>query len=495
MPRRPTTAAPRPKGGGRGVRPLHEQVYEGLRASVVRGELGPGERVPSSRAAAERLGVARATVTLAYERLAAEGYLEGRPGSGTFVAPSLPDDAFAAPRAARLPASPARAAAPRPPRAAAAPLPPRGGPRAFQMNVPALDEFPLATWSRLGAEAWREADRSWLGYQPPGGHAPLREAVAKHLREVSGLACGAEQVVVTAGSQQALGLVARVLLGPGDAVWVEEPGYYAARRAFADAGAAICPVPVDAEGLSVDAGRAASPAARLAYVTPSNQCPLAVRLSAERRLALLAWAREAGAWVVEDEFDSAFRYRGRPLASLHALDGGERVIYVGSFSLSVFPALRIGFAVVPPALAGPLAAARAMADWHSPVAAQAQLAAFVGRGHLARHVRRMRVLYAERQAAVLDEAPRALGGMLELAARDAGVHLVGWLGEGIDEARAVAEAARRGVEVRPLSMYALAPPARGALLLGYASASPGALRAGVRRLAAALDAARKGAGA
>jgi GntR family transcriptional regulator/MocR family aminotransferase len=271
---------------------------------------------------------------------------------------------------------------------------------------------------------------------------------------------------------------------------VEDPCYIGARGALLGAGVRVVAVPVDSEGLNAAAAERRHPGARLCYVTPSHQYPLGVTMSLARRLALLDWARRAGAWIVEDDYDSEFRYAGRPLASLQGLDRDQRVLYVGSFSKVLYPALRLGYLVAPPDLVGAFVAARALADHHSPTLTQALLADFIRDGHLARHVRRMRTLYEERQLALVNAARRELGGCLSVAPADMGLHLVGWLADGVDDREASRRATAAGVEAPPLSTYRLKQGERGGLLLGYAATAPRQIRDGVRRLASALRQAR-----
>jgi GntR family transcriptional regulator/MocR family aminotransferase len=353
------------------------------------------------------------------------------------------------------------------------------------MVVPALDRFPCRDWARLANAIWRKPPIELLNYPKPGGYMPLRRAIAGYLATERGLHCDPGQIVITAGSQQALHLTGQVLLRPRDAVWMEEPGYYAARLAFERAGARVHAVPVDADGLNVAAGIRKAPRATLAYVTPAHQHPLGCRLSLERRLALLRWAESAGAWVIEDDYDSEYRYTGRPLAPLHALDEGHRVIYVGSFSLTLFPSLRLGFVVAPPALVDGFLSARSLSGWNSPAVDQAVLAQFIERGLLVRHLRRMRVLYAERQQSLLHEG-RKLGDWLRLEAQSAGLHVVGCL-NGIGEAETIQHARSAGVELRPMSMYHAGRPRRSAVLFGFAPFDPAATREAVGRLRRALE--------
>lgn len=474
-----------------GPEPLHRQLYSGLREAILGGRLAAGARLPATRTLAAQLGISRNTVANAFEQLLTEGYLEGRVGDGTYVTRALPDDlgrpgALAAggeqpeggPRAISQ-----RGAALSRVRVSAAPE--LGGLRAFRLG-PDGEAFPLAVWSRLLSRRWRHPPRELLGYGDPAGYRPLREAIAGYLAAARGIRCSVEQVIVVSGSQQGLDLAAQVLLDPGDSAWIEEPGYLGARGALIGAGARLVPVPVDGDGLCVADGVSRCPEARLAYITPSHQFPLGVTMSLSRRLALLEWARAAGAWVLEDDFDSEFRYAGRPLAALQGLDGAGRVIYIGTFSKVLLPALRLGYLVVPPDLVDVFVAARALADRHSPNVEQAALADFIGEGHFARHIRRMRSSYAERQAILCEAVGRDLRDLLSVRPTPTGMHVVGWLAPGIDDRAAVRAAALCGVETQPLSAYALEARSPGGLLLGYTAVGGPELRDGVHRLAEVL---------
>lgn len=475
--------------------PLFRQLYEGLRCGILDGTLAAGVRVPATRRLAGELGVSRNTVLNAYEQLLAEGYLEGKAGSGTYVPRTLPEELLQV-----RPAAPAQPAPP--PRR---PLSRRGEllagtsagvarssgvPRPFRPGTPALDAFPFETWRRLVARHHRRPPPDRLAYDHAAGYAPLRRAIAAHLGPARAVRCDPDQVLVVNGAQHGLDLVTRLLLDPGDTAWVEDPGYPGARAALQGAGVRLVPIPVDGDGLDVVAGAARGPDARLAYVTPSHQYPLGVTLSLPRRLALLEWARRANAWVVEDDYDSEFRYAGRPLAALQGLDRDGRVIYLGTFSKTLFPALRLGYLVVPPDLADAFVAARHATDRQAATLTQAVVADFLDEGHFVRHVRRMRTLYAERQETLLRAAGRELGGLLELGPCATGLHLMGWLAAGRDDRRASLAAARAGVEAPPLSGYCLEPRGRGGLMLGYAGADARQIRDAVRRLGAALRADR-----
>jgi len=377
--------------------PLYRQLYNAVRAAILDGQLPAGARLPATRVLAVDLGLSRTTVLTAMAQLLAEGYVEGKRGSGTCVARILPDAALHIGRAPAGvgPSSSAtgRTLSRRGQLLATASLGPSrdaGMARAFRPGVPALDLFPWKTWLAIEGRLLRRLSGALRLYDNPAGYRPLRQAVADYLGAARAVRCEADQVIVVAGSQQALDLVARVLLDPGDAVWVEEPGYAGAKGALAAAGARVVPAPVDAEGLDVAAARQRCAAARLAYVTPSHQYPLGMTMSLSRRLALLRWASDAGAWVVEDDYDSEYRYTGRPLAALQGLDTEGRVIYTGTFSKVLFPALRLGYLVVPTDLADAFARAKALTDRGSPVLGQAMLADFLAEGHFGRHIRRMR---------------------------------------------------------------------------------------------------------
>lgn len=478
---------------------LHQQIYASLRAAILEGRLAPGSRVAAARALSLDLGVSRNTVVTALAQLRAEGYVEARERSGTFVAAALPEAALAAARirrsagqvgshapglsrhGARLSAIGEGSSVESPGRILSA------RPRAFRTGVPALDAFPWTAWTRLTSKHLRTGMRSLGDYGPAAGLPALRTAIAAHVAAARGTACEPEQVIVTNGAQQALDLTSRLLLDAGDAVWMEEPGYARARACFAAAGARVVPVPVDDDGISVEEGMRRAPDARLAYVTPSHQYPTGVVTSAARRLALLRWARAARAWVIEDDYDSAYRYASRPLASLHGLDVDGRVLYVGTFSKTLFPALRLGYVVVPKALVDAFTAVRTIMDRQSPSVDQAVLAEFIEDGHYARHLRRMRMLYLERRDALLDAAPALFGDRLELTPGDAGMHVVGLLPPGIDDRAISDRALARGVEVPALSRHAAEPVARGGLMLGYAAFSPRSIRAALKILATTLD--------
>ena len=468
---------------------LQQQIYRTVRRAILEGSIGPGQRLPSSRALAADLGVSRTTTVLALEQLVAEGYLAARHGSGTFVASELPDDLPHGRLAHRF-ATDRHPPLSRRGAALARLLPPagrlEGPPRAFRLGVPALDLFPIELWWRLCQRRLRAATLAQLDYGDVAGSSALRQAIADHVRAARGTRCEAEQVFVVAGAQRGLEWIGKLLLDAGDSVWLEEPGYPGARSAMLAAGAHVVPVRVDAEGLDVTAGTRRAARARMALVTPSHQFPCGVAMSLPRRLALLRWASEADAWVVEDDYDSEFRHGTRPIPCLHGLDVDGRVIYVGSFSKTLFPALRLGFVIVPGDLGERLRAARRAADVHPPRLDQAVLAEFISEGHYERHLRRMRRVYGERLEALHEAAQRLGGGALRLRPVRTGLHAVADL-QDVDATAVALEAAARGVEVRPLSAYCAGPSRDNALVLGFSAVGPERLASGMERLVAAIE--------
>ncbi len=474
-----------------GMIPFHRQIYEGLRQLILTGRLTAGESLPSTRRLAADLDVARTTVVYAYEQLIAEGYVEGKIGAGTYVADIRPDDHLYAPRptSARSDESEAPLLLSKRGedfRRAAALWTPFGyGLRAFPVGVPALDAFPIAEWQRLANQCYRELPLSALGYANPAGYEPLRQAIATYLRQARAVHCDASQVIIVTGAQQALHLAARLLLDPGDTVWVENPGYLKAWEAFRSVGARLMPMPVDSEGIDVRSGLSTAPTARVAYVTPSHQFPLGVTMSLARRYALLQWAQQNQAYIIEDDYDSELRYVGRPLPSLQGLYLTTQVIYVGTFSKVLFPNLRLGYIVVPPALVGAFTAAQSTLNGPVTAIDQRVLARFMADGHFERHIRRMRALYAERQAMLLDHAD-LLNGLLELSPVEAGMHLVGRLVKNVDDRLAARHAAKLGIVALSLSQFSFNHNGQQGLLLGYTAIDPATIREDVGRLATAL---------
>jgi GntR family transcriptional regulator/MocR family aminotransferase len=474
---------------------MHRQLYSTFRSAILDGGFAPGTRLPSTRALADDLGVSRTTVLQAFERLVSEGYATARSGAGTRVATSLNTTAHRR-SAIRVEGRGARAPErdPRLSRASQAMIDEFKSPRPphrmvpFALGYPAIDEFPVALWARLIGRLWRTRASEMLSFTDIRGYPPLREAIAHYVMTARGVRCTAEQVIVVNGAQHGIDLMARVLLDPGDAAWVEEPGYRPVRAALRASGAQIVRVPVDEHGLDVREGERRAPHARLAFVTPSYQAPLGVTLTLERRLALLDWAARADAWVLEDDYNGEYRYDTDPIPAVHALDRAGRVIYIGTFSKTVAPGLRVGYLVLPLSLVDAVTRARLASDLHTPVPEQAVFAEFLAGGHFARHIRRTRDLYRERQKNLLELAPEMTGGLLDVRPAPAGMRLLGLLPRGVD-ARAVSwAAAERGVLVTPLSRSAPASmmDGREGLLLGYAAYDREASREALRVLAGVL---------
>ncbi|GAB5521482.1 MAG: PLP-dependent aminotransferase family protein [Rhodothermales bacterium] len=463
----------------------HQAVYQHLRDRILSGHLRPAQQLPPTRTLAEELGVARGTVTLAYEHLKAEGYAEARVGSGTFVADVvLPSPASLPQRHSCAAASPRSISQ----RAQAAIRPPRfeqgAGMLPFRVGTAPLDLLPRPELARIAARIMRSAPMEVWGYGPAQGELGLREALAAYLRTARGLAVDAEQIIITAGTQQALWLIAQVLADPDDAVWAEDPGYAGAVEAFEHAGLRVASVPVDDEGLSIARGAARAPNARLAYVTPTHQFPTGATLSLARRLELLQWAEAAGAWIIEDDYDGAFWYRGAPLEPLYTLDASARVLYVGSLSKMLSPAFRIGFLVAPPDLVAPLVHARTAMDRHPPTWMQHTVATFIEEGHFGRHVRRLRKTGFERQHALLDAAEQHFGAICTLAPSDTGLHLVGHANDpAVDDVAMAYAAQAAGLHAKPLSVYYRQEQAQKGWLFGYAPFASADLRWAAQRLA------------
>jgi GntR family transcriptional regulator / MocR family aminotransferase len=472
--------------------PAYVRICDRIRSAITSGALAPNARLPSSRTLAKDLGVARNTVDWALGQLVADGYIVRRRGAGSFVVPRLPERD--APPLAWTRIAPAKSAAGTrrlSERAKALQTYP-GHYRAltaipFTPSLPPIDEFPRQVWNRLLArEAGRTGTDYWA-YGASNGLPALREAIAAHASAMRATRCSPDQVIVVTSTQQAAELAAKVIADPGDRAWVETPGYQPALHCFRAAGMQVVGVPVDEQGLDVNAGRALEPRARLAYVTPAHQYPLGYEMSLERRKALLDWALESDAYVVEDDYDGDYRYEGRPIASLQGMDGNGRVIYVGSFNKILFPALRIAYVIVPEPLVGAFVDTKHVADGHTALLLQGVLAAFITDGHLARHLRKTRALYDERRLAFLEEA-KILEDVLEFGPARAGMHVTARFKQAtIDDRAVAAECARGGVDVHPLSKYGATD--RGGLVFGFAGASRAAARVGFKVVRRAILAA------
>lgn len=477
--------------------PIYRQIYEKIRRSILDGHAAPGTKLPPSRVYAESLGVSRMTVINAYDQLLAEGYLEGRQGSGTFVASELPEELLSV-----KPADPAgslRGSISRKPtfssygrdvRRQTATVASHHSPTVtvpFQHSLIASEEFPFGLWSKITQHRLKYSYRLLAGYGEPSGYLPLRRAIAHHLRSTRGVNCDDEQVLVTSGTQQALFLITQVLIAADDTVWLEDPCHLGTSDVMAAFGVDAKRIPVDDEGFDLErALRQTRTPARLIYLTPSRQFPLGMTMSLQRRLSVLEWARDNRAWMIEDDYDSEFRYSGRPLPALQGLDRSGRVLYVGTFSKTVFPGLRLGCVVLPPDLVDVFAAARTLNDLHAPMLEQLVLADFIADGHFERHVRRMRTLYRDRQAVLVEQAGKYLEGRLDVSPSDAGMHLIGWLPKGVDDRAASKVAEDNGLRAGAVSRYTKRKLDRGGLMLGYTGFNERQIKAGIKKLARVL---------
>jgi GntR family transcriptional regulator/MocR family aminotransferase len=465
---------------------LHRQIYDAYRTAIVDGSLRPGQRIPSTRVLASELGVSRFPVLNAYAQLLAEGYFESRVGAGTVISSFLPDQLTpSGVTGARLAAT---RSGPRPVARRSSILPSlEGSPwllgwGAFGVGQVAFDEFPLHVWSNLVARRCRHMDAKSFHYGNQLGSRAFRETIATYLRTARSLHCEAEQVMIVSGSQQALEISARVLLDPGSRVWVEEPGYRLARYVLSLAGCHLVPVPVDMEGLDVAAGIKRCRKARAALVTPSHQFPLGVTMSASRRLQLLDWAQSTGSWIIEDDYDSEYRYESLPIASLQGLDANGRVIYIGTFSKVLFPSLRLGYVVIPSDLVDRFLAIRWAMDLGPPSFYQEVLADFIREGYFARHIRRMRILYRDRRSALVDSIGKELGSMVEVLGSEAGMHLAVTLPNGSRDLEIAARAARQNLWIWPLSPCYVGEVSRPGFILGFGSTAVADIPRAVREL-------------
>ncbi len=469
--------------------PLYRQLYEWFRRAILDGQLRPGQRVPSTRGLAAELKVSRIPVSSAYEQLQAEGYFETFVGAGTCVVRSIPDDALK-PAAGKMRDASRQVSKSQSPRRVSRRVALMRVPAqtwsnklvAFRVSLPALEHFPSGVWSKLVNRHSRRPTRQLMAYGDAMGYMPLREAIAEYLGAVRAVRCEPSQILVTTGSQLGLQLSAQVLLDPKDRVWIEEPGYPGARHALISTGAQLVPVPVDSEGLNVAKGIRRARSARAVYITPSHQYPLGVTMTATRRMQLLNWVARSGAWIIEDDYDSEYRLGGRPIPSLQGLDTGARVIYVGTFSKVMFPALRLGYVVVPKDLEDAFFTARDATDQFSSTLYQAVMTDFIREGHFARHIRRMRILYMERRTALVEAVQKQMGDNLEVIGAEAGMHLVALLPRGVSDVEVSKKAAELGISAMPLSTCYLTPPARGGLILGYGGTDAQQIHDGVQKL-------------
>jgi GntR family transcriptional regulator / MocR family aminotransferase len=455
--------------------PLYRQISVWFQRAILAGQLQPGQRVPSTRALAKALKVSRIPVLSAYELLIAEGYFQPFVGAGTCVSQSIPDAMFRAERDG-LPSAMSNEAEFTAKRAISR--------RAAGMEGPAqawldrcrgctdLEHFPIGIWSKLVSRHARKISRDIMGYGDPMGYGPFREAVAEYLGAFRAVKCDPSQILVTTGAQQGLLICALALLDPKDDVWLEEPGYPGTHQALNVAGARLVPVPVDAEGLNVERGIEMAKHARAAFVTPSHQFPMRITMSAARRIELLSWAAGTGAWIVEDDYDSEFRFSGNPIASLQGLDTEARVIYVGTLTKVMFPSLRLGYIVVPKDLTRKFLTLRNANDsFSTSVLYQMAMTDFIREGHFSRHIKRTRAVYMERRRALAAAVSAHAHGVLEVMGDDAGMFLVVLLPPGVDDVEVVNKARQAGIRANALSQCYLNPPERGGIQIDYANSN------------------------
>jgi GntR family transcriptional regulator/MocR family aminotransferase len=461
--------------------PLSQQVYKALREAILSGKFSNGEKLPSTRDLAEQLGVSRTVVLLAYDQLLAEGFASGRAGSGTYVSSAVTRASSGPVSSPKFPLSRYGSSAAFawsrinfPPRRESSVL------YDFAYGRSDVEDFPFEMWRRILLRCARKAPVAELDYGWAAGNPALRDAISVHLRRSRAVVCDASQVIVVNGSQQAIDLIARVLIERGDQIVIEDPSYQGTREALLAVGARLHPVGVDDEGL--DPHHLPSKA-RIAFVTPSHQFPTGAVLPLGRRIGLLEWARRNNALLVEDDYDGEFRYEGQPLESLQGLDREGRVIYVGTFSRTVFSSLRIGYLIAPRSLVTAFSAAKWLSDRHTATLEQETLAEFIGSGMYERYLRRVRRRNAARRTALLDSIQAHLGNRVEVTGDGAGAHVVLWPKRHVTEHSVIADAASRGVGVYGISPYFMKQRCRPGLLLGYSRMREAEIREGIRRLA------------
>lgn len=452
--------------------PIYKQVYESIRLAILKGNIRAGEQLPATRQLSDELKISRNIISLAYEQLILEGYVVGKVGAGTFVSSTIPDDFIKTSGATEsIPLVPlVKSTAPS--EFNRTEVLPRNTVREeivpFQNAVPGLDIFPFKSWNKIAAREYKAIRNLHLGYDDAMGYLPLRENIASYLRSSRGVRCEAGQVLIVNGAQQALSLCSHALLGTGDRVMVEDPGYIGARAAFRNYGAKIIPVPVEADGLDVTFLRKQKENAKLIYLTPGHQYPLGGTLALDKRIELLNWAANRNTWIIEDDYDSELRYFGRPLAAMQGLDQSGKVIYVGTFSKVLFPGLRVAYMVLPTlAMSEHFKSIKAVFDRQLPIMEQVITNTFMHEGHFVRHLRKMRIEYLERQKVMIRAIEKELSGKLHVEEQPAGMHLIGWLPKKSSDQEISNALARKGIIANPLSEYTLKFRRDPGLLLGY----------------------------
>lgn len=468
--------------------PIYRQLDASLRRIILDGTLAPGQKLPSTRELAQELGVSRITVKSVYEQLVAEGYALARTGAGTFVSDGLEFEASPRIRPRRRHARPPdieiseRAKSIMSTKAGVR----QGETAPFRPGVPALDLFPVKVWNKYLLDATTCNERRNLSYGEVKGSTALRASIARHLTDARGMQVDPDQIVITSGAQQAFVLIAFVLLNNGDTVWYENPGHIAGRDVMQIMGSSVAPVPIDSEGMDLNFAIENHPRPTLIFTTPSHQQPLGTTMSLGRRLALLNYAQENGAWIIEDDYDSEFRYRGRPLPALSALDSERRVFYVGTFSKSMFAAMRLGYIVVPPGLVDTFAQARNLLGQSSSAVVEQALSRFMDDGRFVEHIRKMRRIYRERRDILYDCLVRDCTDSLTPQPTDAGMHMLAWLRNGVDDQTAHLALLEAGIDSLPLSVYCIQPLARSGLVLGFCSANEKRIPKLVKRMSETL---------
>jgi GntR family transcriptional regulator/MocR family aminotransferase len=466
--------------------PLYKQLYENFRIAILDGRFSPGQKLPGTRSLADELKISRNTVVLAFEQLLLEGYIKGRVGSGTFVS-EIPDNILNVKEKISRKKSGKKIT-----KNLIAQL---GSPELihrntsseeiipFQNGVPDLDEFPLKTWLKINNQTSQKISNIHLGYGDAAGYKPLREEISAYLRTYRGVNCTAEQIIIVNGSQQGLDLVMRVLLNQNDAVWLEDPGYFGARASMLFAGAKIFPSPLDNDGLNIEYSSGKYPVPKLIYTTPSHQFPLGLTMSISRRIQILQYASKNDCWIIEDDYDSEFRYSGSPLPSLQGMDKNNCVLYLGTFSKVLFPGLRLGYLVLPdPQMLNLFVSAKSMMDRQSPTFEQIITSQFLKEGYFTKHIRKMRTLYKERQEFLIKEVEKEFGNLIKIKSSDAGMHLIAWLPENSDDMKISRKAKENNLIVYPISEYVLKFKQKPGLLLGYTAFDKVRLKNGVHKL-------------
>ncbi len=466
--------------------PLYKQLYDKFRQSILDSKFSPGQKLPGTRSLAAELDISRNTVVMAFEQLLLEGYIKGKIGSGTFVN-EIPDNILNIQEKVNRKKSGKKISTNL--------IAQLGSPELlyrntsieeiipFQNGVPDLNEFPIKTWLKINNQTTQKISSVELGYGDAAGYKPLREEIASYLRIFRAVNCSAEQIVIVNGSQQGLDLVMRVLLNLGDAVWLEDPGYFGARASMLFAGATIFPSPLDGEGLNIEYSSNKYPVPKLIYTTPSHQFPLGLTMSAARRIQVLQYASKNNCWIIEDDYDSEFRYSGNPLPSLQGMDKNNCVLYLGTFSKVLFPGLRLGYLVLPdPEMVKIFVSAKSMMDRQSPAFEQIITSRFLKEGHFTKHIRRMRTSYKERQEFLISELEKELGDVIKVKTSDAGMHLIVWLPEDFNDVEIAKKAKENDLLVYPVSEYVLKFRQKPGLLLGYTAFDKAKLKTGVQKL-------------